>query len=86
MIQMCGFVIPEAIDISSTTFTSCCSCGVCASMISRAPVDFRTFVGPVLYEYFAIAAPMRGEQRCRTTGRRGDTPRAARAAVARYAM
>ena len=57
-IQMCGFVMPDATDISSTTFTSCCSSGVCASRISRAPVDFSTFLGPVLYEYFAIPAPM----------------------------
>ena len=46
-IQIFGRGRPEAIAISSTTFTSCFCSGVAGSIISRAPVDQSTRCGAV---------------------------------------
>ena len=45
-IQILGSGKPEAIAISSTTFTSCFCSGVAGSISSQAPVDQSTRSGP----------------------------------------
>ena len=64
-IQTRGLGWPDAIAISSTTFTSCRSSGVAGSTSSRAPVDQSTRCGPKRQEYQQMPpADERGE-RCR---------------------
>ena len=65
--QTRGLGNPEAIAISSTTFTSCFCSGVAGSMISQAPVDQSTRSGPwrQAYQQMPAAAtvvtrPMKG--------------------------
>ncbi|OLC07719.1 MAG: hypothetical protein AUH42_03035 [Gemmatimonadetes bacterium 13_1_40CM_70_11] len=47
-IQIRGRGTPAAMAISSTTFTSCCCLSSAGVITSHAPVDHRTFSGPVL--------------------------------------
>ena len=58
-IQIFGRGKPEAIAISSTTFTSWRSSAVAGSTNSRAPVDHSTWRGPKRQEYQQIPAAMR---------------------------
>jgi len=57
-IQIRGRGTPAAMAISSTTLTSCCSCGSVGSTTARAPVDQSTFSGPVAYAYQAVSRAM----------------------------
>src|SRR5256884_6236718 len=57
-IQIRGRGIPAAMAISSTTLTSCFSCGSVGSTMARAPVDQSTFSGPVAYAYQAVSSAM----------------------------
>ena len=50
-IQTRGLGSPEAMAISSTTFTSCFCSGVAGSMISHAPVAQSTRCGPYRQAY-----------------------------------
>ena len=58
-IQILGLGSPDAMAISSTTFTSWRSSGVVGSASSRAPVDQSTCLGPNRQEYQQIPEAMK---------------------------